>query len=314
VTALDAHSAVGSDHTDCHASFRDSLFESGLLLATGIDGIYGRSATYQRVADGLCHLASLVGDDQSYEAVHFPPVLARAVFDQTDYLRSFPDLMGSVHVFHGDDRKHVELLRRIDRNEDWPALLDAADVVLCSATCHPIYPLCTGRLPAGGRRFEIHGYCFRHEPSMDPARMQAFHMHELVYVGEPERALEHRDRGLQRGLEMLSQLGLSMNSVPANDPFFGRLGVMLATSQIDDALKLEGVTPICSTEQPTAVMSANYHQDHFGKPFAIETAGGEVAHSSCVAFGVDRITLALLHRHGLEPDRWPSRVRHHLWG
>jgi seryl-tRNA synthetase len=138
-------------------------------------------------------------------------------------------------------------------------------------------------------------------------------MHELVYVGDPDSALKHRDRGLERGLEMLTSLGLDMEAVPANDPFFGRLGVMLAASQLEDALKIEGITPIVSTDRPTAIMSANYHQDHFGTPFGIQTADGEIAHSACVAFGVDRITLALLHRHGLQPDRWPAEVRSQLW-
>jgi seryl-tRNA synthetase len=299
---------------DAYVAFRDDLIDAGLLLPTGVEGLYGRSATYQQVVDAFCRIIPQVGGDRYFEPVHFPPVLARSVFDRTDYLQSFPDLMGSVHVFHGDDRKHAALLREVESDGDWAGLLDPADVVLCSATCHPVYPLCSGRpLPAEGRRFEIHGYCFRHEPSTDPARMQAFHMHELVFVGEPDDALRHRDDGLARGLQLLGDLGLAMEAVPANDPFFGRLGTILANNQLDDALKLEGVTPICSEEKPTAIMSANYHRDHFGTPFAIETADGETAHSACVAFGVDRITLALLHTHGLEPRCWPAATRARLF-
>ena len=138
-------------------------------------------------------------------------------------------------------------------------------------------------------------------------------MHELVFVGTPDDAMAHRDAGLERGLQLLRDLGLEMDSVPANDPFFGRLGTMLAANQLEDAAKLEGVTPICSVEKPTAIMSGNYHGDHFGKPFEITTADGETAHSSCVAFGVDRITLALLHAHGLDPGRWPSSTRARLF-
>jgi seryl-tRNA synthetase len=289
----------------------DELLDAGLLLPTGVEGLYGRSGEYQAVADGLCAMVTRLGDKR-FTPVHFPPILARTVFDRTDYLKSFPDLMGSVHIFRGDDRKHAKLLRAVEEGDDWPSLLEPAEVVLASATCHPVYPLCTGTLPTGGRSFEIHGFCFRHEPSKDPARMQAFHMHELVYVGDPDGAEAHRDWGLERGLETLSQLGLPMEAVPANDPFFGRLGTMLAQGQIDEVLKLEGVTPITS-DSPTAIMSANCHRDHFGGPFSIETEDGAVAHSSCVAFGVDRITLALLHRHGLDSGRWPPAVRRQLW-
>jgi len=296
-----------------YASFRSRLFEAGLLLETGIDGLYGRSDGYEEVVRALDAMVGRWASELGATVVHFPPVLARSTFDHTNYLQSFPDLMGSVHVFRGGDRDHAELLRRVEADADWQALLEPAEVVLASAACHPVYPLCTGRLLDSGRLFEIHGWCFRHEPSVDPARQQAFHMHEVVHVGTPESAEQHRDRGLERGLTMLADLGLDMAAVAANDPFFGRLGAIMAAGQLEEALKMEGVTPICSTERPTAVMSANYHRDHFGLPFSIETPDGSVAHSSCVAFGVDRIALALLHAHGLDPARWPAEVRTRLW-
>jgi seryl-tRNA synthetase len=170
-----------------------------------------------------------------------------------------------------------------------------------------------GPLPAAGRYVEVSGTCFRHEPSADPARMQSFGMHEVVYLGAPEDAVRHRDEGLAHGLALLAGLGLPMEAVPANDPFFGRLGTALAAGQLDEHLKMEGVTAICSAEQPTAIMSANCHRDHFGHPFAITTADGVAAHSSCVAFGVDRIAIALLATHGFAAQRWPAAVRARLW-
>jgi len=299
--------------TDLYRSFRTDLLGAGLLIDTGVDGLYGRSPKYESVVSGLDRLITASMVDRPAETAYFPPVMARSVFDRTDYLRSFPELMGSVHTFRGNDRQHAELVDLVESGGDWPRSLVPAEVVLCSATCHPLYPLCSGRLPEAGRRFEVNGYCFRCEPSIDPARMQAFRMHEHVYIGEPTEAEWHRDRGLERGLELLAGLGLTVESVAANDPFFGRLGGMLAANQLDQALKMEIVTPVYSTERPTAIMSANCHRDHFAVPFGIETAEGAVAHSACVAFGVDRVTLALLHCHGLDPDRWPPAVRSQLW-
>ena len=112
---------------------------------------------------------------------------------------------------------------------------------------------------------------------------------------------------------MLESLGLDIEVVVANDPFFGRVGRMLAANQREEALKLEFVTPITSTESPTAISSVNRHHDHFGLTFGISTADGEVAHSACFAVGVDRIALALLHPHGLDPASWPADVRARLW-
>ena len=49
--------------------------------------------------------------------------------------------------------------------------------------------------------------------------------------------------------------------------------------------------------------------DHFGETFGIRTSGGEVAHSACVGFGLERVALALFKTHGLEIDAWPGHVR-----
>lgn len=292
-----------------YRAFQRDLIEQGLLVPTGVDGVYGKAATFEAIAAGLVRLVSAQGDQIGVERLAFPPVVARETFERTNYMESFPDLMGSVHVFRGNDPDHAELLRRRATGEDWPAMLEPADITLAAAACHPVYPLCTGRLPTHGRRFEVLGYCFRHEPSVDPSRMQSFRMQELVYIGDAPGAMAHRAAGLEAGLEMLRGLGLEMKAVAANDPFFGRAGRILANGQLESELKIEGVTPICSRERPTAIMSGNYHQDHFGLPFAIETADGRTAHSACVAFGIERITLALLHRHGAQLDAWPSHVR-----
>ena len=298
-----------ADGVAAHTELRDRLIDAGLLFPTGIDGLYGRSQTYQEIVNGIDAMVHRWGTGLGATAVHLAPVLARSTFDSTNYLQSFPDLMGSVHVFRGNDRDHAELLRRVEAGGDWPALLEAGEVVLSSAACHALYPMVTGRLPAGGRRFEVSGFCFRHEPSPDPARMQAFGMHEVVYLGDPDTAQRHRDEGLAHGLGLLRDLGLEVTPVPANDPFFGRLGSMMAAGQLDEELKFEGVTPIYADERPTAIMSANCHRDHFGGPFGIKTDTGEVAHSACVAFGVDRVAVALLARHGLDPAGWPVRDR-----
>ncbi len=292
-----------------YQAFQRELVEAGVLVPTAVAGIYGKSADFESIVAGLVRLVSAWGDQLGVRRLSFPPVVDRETFGRTNYVESFPDLMGSVHVFCGDDRDHAELLRRMADESDWESLLEPAEVTLASAACHPLYPLCRGRLPVEGRRYEVLGYCLRHEPSTDPARMQSFRMQEVVYVGDPDGARSHRDAGLSFGLGVLSDLGLEMAAVPANDPFFGRAGKLLANGQLQNELKIEGVTPICSADRPTAVMSANCHEDHFGQPFEIETATGETAHSACVAFGIERITLALLRRHGLELASWPAEVR-----
>ncbi len=299
--------------TEPWAEFRRDLLTSGLLVPTGVDGLYGRSGTYESVADAMDGLVLRTGADQGATSVRFPPVMPWATFEKNGYLESFPDQMGSVHTFRGDERQHAELLRRTENHEDRAPMLESTDMVLCPAVCHPLYPTMTGVLPDEGRRVEVYGYCFRHEPSTDPFRMQAFRQHDYVYLGSPDGARIHRDRWIERGLDVLTGLGLEVSPVVANDPFFGRPGRMLAANQRNEELKYEIVTPVYAIDRETAISSSNCHLDHFGRPFGIETADGEVAHTACFGFGVDRITLALFHRHGVDPDRWPAPVRRQLW-
>ncbi len=301
------------DEAQPWAEFRRQLLAAGLLLATGVDGIYGRSETYEAVADAVDRLVLRVGVDQDALSIRFPPVMPWATFERNGYLESFPDQMGSVHTFRGDEERHAELVRRAEAHEDRAPLLETTDMVLCPAVCHPLYPTQSGVLPEGGRRVEVYGYCFRHEPSSDPFRMQAFRQHDYVYLGTPEGARAHRDQWVERGTEVLSGLGLAVEAVVANDPFFGRPGRMLAANQRTEELKIELVAPVFAAGRPTAISSSNCHLDHFGRPFGIETADGEVAHSACFGFGVDRITLALVDRHGTDPASWPAAVRSVLW-
>jgi len=154
---------------------------------------------------------------------------------------------------------------------------------------------------------------FRHEPSQDPARMQMFHQRELVRIGEPEQVESWRDGWRERALELLRALGLQVVFDLASDPFFGRSGRMLAVSQREQQLKFEVLTPIAGPE-PTAVASFNYHQDHFASAYGIELAGGGGAHTACLGFGLERITIALLRTHGFDTGAWPDEVRRALWG
>ncbi len=72
------------------------------------------------------------------------------------------------------------------------------------------------------------------------------------------------------------------------------------------------LVPIAGPE-PTAVASFNYHQDYFSSTYGIAMEnGGGPAHTACLGFGLERITLALFRAHGLEVPSWPAQVREEL--
>ena len=287
----------------------DALVKVGLLIPSGVAGVYGRSGTFEDVVERIDACVARLCADDGVERIRFPPVVTRRNFERSEYLKSFPDLAGVIHAFRGSDRDHAALLAQAEAGEDWSAGLPHADLVMTPAACYPLYPMCTGTLPPGGRRFDVLSWCFRHEPSIDPARMQLFRMHENVRVGEPADVLAFRAVWQERGVALLRSLGLPCHVDAANDPFFGRTGKMLAMNQRDQGLKFELLVPIASAEQPTACVSFNYHQDHFGHLFDIRLADGRTAHTACVGFGLERTALALFKTHGLDVGGWPGAVR-----
>jgi seryl-tRNA synthetase len=289
--------------------FLRALVHHGLLVPTSVSGVFGRGRAFEELVQGFDRLVSATCADDGAEFVRFPPVIPRRDFERSGYLESFPHLAGSIFSFDGDTQGHQKMLERIEAGGDWTEFQAMTDVVLAPAACYPVYPTAGGVLPAAGRLFDVASYCFRREPSADPARMQVFRMREQVRLGDPAMVRSFRDRWIERARELLGSLGLHAEPAPANDPFFGRGGRLLALNQRQQELKYELVLPICSVEHPTALMSFNCHQDHFGETFGIRTAAGDVAHTACVGFGLERIALAILKTHGCVPAAWPAQVR-----
>jgi len=294
---------------DAYKVYQRDLVAAGLLIPLGVRGVYGRGADFERVIERFDALVSKEGGKLGPEVMRFPPIFSRANYEKIDHINNFPDLMGSLHTFTGGENEHRAMLDKFQQKEDWSRDLSASQVMMTPAICYPLYPTATGTLPEGGRRVDLQGYAFRHEPSDDPARMQIFRMHEFVRLGTPDQALEHRNFWLEKGVEVFRSVGLPVEPVVANDPFFGRGGKVQKAIQREQNLKYEFVIPICSTEKPTAIGSSNYHLDHFGVAFDIRTHDGEVAHSACVGFGLERIALALFKTHGFELGKWPGEVR-----
>ena len=294
--------------------FLAGLLKHGLLIETGVKGLFGRNQLFEAAVDGLNALVSQRGRDFNAEAVTFPPSMSRAEFERSGYLKSFPRLAGSIHAFEGDERAHRDLLVKLQDGEDWSGQQKITDVVLTPAACYPLYPMAAsrGRMPKEGCCFSLCSWCFRHEPSGDPARMQAFRQREYVRMGTADQVVEFRASCIERGEAIVKLLQLPYHLDIANDPFFGRAGKLMANNQRDQKLKFELLIPITSEEHPTACLSFNYHQDHFGTAWGIETHDGEVAHTACVGFGMERITLALFRHHGFELAGWPAPVREAL--
>src|SRR5271156_1448492 len=290
----------------------DALAEE-LLLPSGIDGVYARTAAFEDIVDSLGAFISRHREPGT-EVLRFPPVMSRRQLETSGYLKSFPHFLGCVCCLDGAEAQIRGAVARFEAGEDWTDALSAADLVLTPAACYPVYPLVAsrGEVPPEGLLFDVASDCFRREPSRDLDRLQSFRMREYVCVGTAEQIDDFRRRWMMRAQDLAGQLGLPYRFDQASDAFFGRGGKLMAMSQIEQALKFELLVPVRSAEQPTACMSFNYHQDHFGAAWNLRNTAGQVMHTGCVAFGMDRLALAMFATHGLDLAQWPQSVRQAL--
>ena len=293
--------------------FYAELVAHGHLIPTGIPGGYGRGKVFEDILAAFDALVGRTARDDGAETMMFPPIVARKLIEQVGYMDNFPQLCGSISSFFGDEREARALSGRIHAGEPWDDALAITETMLTPAACYPVYPLFSGLLREGGRLVTLLAWVYRHEPSPEPTRLQAFRVREFVRVGTPDEVLAWRNTWLERGMLLLGSLELPVRSDVASDPFFGRAGRMMGANQRDQGLKFEILVPVISEEKPTAICSFNWHQDHFSGTFGIRSSDGATASTACLGFGLERVTLALLKTHGMDPATWPAGVRAQLW-
>ena len=173
------------------AKFHEGLVKHGLIIPVGVQGIFGRNHVFEDVLERFNALVTDLAKDDGAEYFVFPPVIDRKVLEKVDYMDNFPN----------------------------------------PAACYPVYPSFSGVVPAEGRLVTMFNWVFRNEPSPEPTRMQSFRVREFVRCGTPDQVVEWRDMWLKRGVTLLESLGLPVQAEVASDPFFGKGGKMLATSQ-----------------------------------------------------------------------------------
>ncbi|MDM0046651.1 hypothetical protein QTH91_19330 [Variovorax dokdonensis] len=260
-------------------ALHDQLALHGLIIPSGLPGAYGRGAAFEHVIERFDALVMRSDEGKRAQRMTFPPIVAR------------------------------EMASAAAAGQRWEHGLDITDGMLVPAACYPVYPTFSGLLPQGGRTVTVLGWCYRHEPSIEPTRLQSFRMREFIRVGAPSLVEAWRDAWLDRGIVLLESLGLDARSDTANDPFFGRSGRMLAQSQKEQRLKFEIMVPVMRDRAPTALCSFNWHQQHFTGKFGVVNHDGEPAHTACLGFGLERMAIALFATHGFRLRDWPASVR-----
>ncbi|PPK68375.1 hypothetical protein V5P93_004519 [Actinokineospora auranticolor] len=289
-----------------------NLGDTDLPLDTGVPGVFLSPPGFERVVDLLRAGVAALAADEPFQRLIIPPVISRATIERAGYVQAFPNLLGTVHGYGGTPSGWSRLKPLVEQGGEWYAQQQIGDLVLLPAACYPVYATIAGQTLDDAAKVTVEASCFRQEATSEPGRLRSFRMLELVTVATEEHCLKWRAARLEQVEGWFTDLGLDVSVEIADDPFFGAGRKVYQAAQRMQELKWELRVPVTDgTVQ--AVASANYHKEHFGDIFGI-TAGGEPAHTSCVAFGLERLAFALIARHGKDSTQWPAEVLAALGG
>ncbi len=299
-----------SSDVQLHAIDEQSLIDHGWLTKWNAPGVAGFTGQWESVIEGIQAMITATESVAPIDTLNFPPVIARSVIDTTEYADSFPHLLGTIKTL--DESEAAQYLHEVSKGTPEDELREVSDVVLVPATCYSLYPLVAenGSVP-DGMTYSVMGNCFRAEASTELGRFRSFRMREFVYFGDLDATTAWRDRRADVAVEMFAKLGMVAEKELATDPFFRPLQRVMAPSQMEQQLKYELVVPI-TDDRRIAIASANLHKDHLCHRFEIHDEDGSVATSTCAAFGLERVVLALIAHHGLSLDGWPDSVTSEL--
>ena len=246
----------------------------------------------------------------------FPALIDPSLLETLSAFQYFPHTLG----FVGHLRRDLDVLERFaSEAKAGPQGVDAPDAsfanpaaLLTPAVCYHLYGYLAGRVvDAPGLVATAQGKCFRHESANMTSleRLWEFTMREVVFVGSERFVLDGRDTMRRVARDFFAQLELDHHIETAHDHFFGAQYWRQSALQTAFELKLEVRATLPHKGKSLAVASYNYHQDFFGRRMDIRLPDGSAAHTSCVAFGLERLAYALLSQHGLDPAGWPAPLR-----
>ena len=175
----------------------------------------------------------------------------------------------------------------------------------------PLYPIAAARGAVPGRRADL-----RRRLRLLPPRAVARHRPAAV-VPHARIRLHRRaraGRGVPRRLEGARRESPTRSASPiavepASDPFFGRGGAMVGRSQVAAGAEVRAAGPGALGGRADRLHELQLPSRPFRPDLGHRNAAGEPAHTACVAFGMDRLAVALFATHGADPAQWPAAVR-----
>jgi seryl-tRNA synthetase len=255
----------------------DELVQSGEIQHVGAGRLVlqGRPLAVLRWIDaGLEAMAAKAGA----AAIHLPALIDREILERAEYFEAFG-----------------ESATRVDASM-------SQEHCLVPALCYHLYARLAGRRLESPLLVTTVGRCYRNEPAAVSSltRLWEFTMREVIFIGTETWVTDERRRWVTRVTEFATSIGLAGALEVATDPFFAGPSRGRKLIQQLKELKYELRADVGPTEPGVAIASMNLHEAFFGSRFGLTTGDGCTASSGCVAFGLERWTLALIAQLGVE--------------
>lgn len=281
-----------------------------------LDGVVALGPRLARLVAYVDARLQAIADGEGASPYRFPTLISARVLERLDYFRAFPHTL----TFATHLRRDLDVLDGFARSAccGEHGLGLAADAqapvaaLLSPAVCYHLYRFLEGRTVAeGGLAATMVGHCFRQEGLRlgGLERLWDFTMREIVFVGSPDDVRHGRDRVREAVRRLFADLGLAYVVQNAHDSFF--VGEFARQTVFQQAFELKqelrAALPFAGTT--LAVGSFNYHQDFFGRRLDVRQPSGAPVHTTCCAFGLERLAYAFVAQHGADEGGWPPAVR-----
>lgn len=305
------------DHSDAVPLNQSPIFQT-LLDTEGVkeiaDGVYAYSDLFLQVYRYFDRKIEAFGKEVfgPVKQYDFPVLYPIDNYEKGGYFETFPHYI----MFQTTMKNDLAVLDRFAQKGTQDKTIfeemKTPTLVLRHATCAPVYQFLSGSTIQrdAPQTYLVSGRCFRNEAgnAYELARLNEFNMKEYVFVGAPETCAEKVGQAKELWHFWQETFGLNCKVNTANDSFFASNYKKLQFFQVLGDSKQEFVCRLDNPDKEIAAASANFHRTHFSKPYNIRLDNGNFAYTACFAFGVERLTYALLCQKGLDVSKWDEKT------
>ena len=305
------------DHSDAVPLNQSPIFQT-LLDPEGVkeiaDGVYAYSDLFLQVYRYFDRKIEAFGKEVfgPVKQYDFPVLYPIDNYEKGGYFETFPHYI----MFQTTMKNDLAVLDRFAQKGTQDKTIfeemKTPTLVLRHATCAPVYQFLSGSTIQrdAPQTYLVSGRCFRNEAgnAYELARLNEFNMKEYVFVGAPETCAEKVGQAKELWHFWQETFGLNCKVNTANDSFFASNYKKLQFFQVLGDSKQEFVCRLDNPDKEIAAASANFHRTHFSKPYNIRLDNGNFAYTACFAFGVERLTYALLCQKGLDVSKWDEKT------